>query len=59
MSHALSMVAVTGDLCSKFLTLKSLEVKHKPVLKNEVPNIFLKKIIFLTFLFAAMSSTLN
>lgn len=62
------MIAVMRELYSRFLTLKSLEVgpdvttskivKLKPVIKNEFPNILLKK-NFLTFLFATVSSTLN
>lgn len=56
------MIAVTGELCSRFRTLKSLEigldvttsktVKHKPVITSEV-------VFFLIFLFGMMSSTLN
>lgn len=62
MTHGQSMIAVTGELCSRFLTLKSLEigldvttsktVKRKPVITNEV-------VFFLIFLFGMMSSTLN
>lgn len=49
MSHTQSMTAGTGELCSRFLTLKSQDVttsktiKHKPVMKIEVRNIFLEK----------------